>query len=107
MEWLCSEHTFRAQESDYEYERKAYLVPGQEIWLGLGIALRVAGMGCNGDFCSFAFHGRYGLSFWRAFRPLDWVGGSAGNWDVHYLPFERGETAVAMGRGLRPVIGNQ
>jgi hypothetical protein len=100
LEWLCPKQTVRPQESDYEYERKAHLVPGQEIRLGLGVALCIAGMGCNGDFCSFAFRGGCALSSWQAYWSVVWVGCSAGNWDVHYLPFERGETEVAMGRGL-------
>ena len=41
---------------DYENERKANLVSGEEIRLGLGISLRMAGMG----------------GVWRVVRGIDW-----------------------------------
>jgi hypothetical protein len=78
-------------------ERKTDLVSGQEIWLGLGIAVRVAGMGGDG--------GLGGIAWWggvpdasEASRFVDCVGrGSYRSADYDLFP-QGGEAALAVGR---------
>ena len=88
----------RPQEIACEYKRKAYLVPSQEIRLGMECALRMAGMGCTCDICDFAFRSRDALSS-QAFRSLDCVGCSSGGYYVHHLSREGRKTALALGKG--------
>jgi hypothetical protein len=94
--------TFRArqQEIDYENEQKRNMVSGQDIWLGLGPALRVAGMGSDCGFYNFAWRGGPALATRQAFWPLDCVRHHPGGGHDYYLPGERGETALALGKGL-------
>src|ERR1039457_6353130 len=89
----------RQQEIDYENERKANLVSSQEIWLWLGAAVRVAGLGCYCGFCGIACHRGHALAA-RAFRPLDCGGYRFGNGHDYYLPGERRATTLALGKGL-------
>ena len=89
----------RQQEIDYENERKANLVSSQEIWLWLGAAVRVAGLGCHCGFCGIACHRGHALAA-RAFRPLDCGGYRLGDGHDYYLPGERRTTTLALGKGL-------
>ncbi len=85
---------------DYENEREPDLVSSQKIWLGLGAALRVAGLGRNRGFCDFAGHTGCALASRRAFRPLDCVRHCIGGRPDYHMPRERREAALAMGKGL-------
>jgi len=76
------------------------MVSSQEVWLGLGAALRVAGMGCNGGFCGLDWHGGCALASRQAFRPLDCGDNSPGGCLDYHLPREGREAALALGKGL-------
>ncbi len=74
------------------------MVSGQEIWLGLGAALRVAGMDCVGGFCGFTLRGKRPLATQRPFWHLYHLGCHLGGFGYYYLPHQRRKTTLAMGR---------
>jgi len=84
----------------YENKRKANLVSGHEIWLGLGAALCLAGLGCNCGIYGFARRISGGFASRQAFRSLDCGDCSPGGCLDYHLPRKRGETALALGKGL-------
>ncbi len=74
------------------------MVSGQEIWLGLGAALRVAGMDCVSGFCGFALRDQRPLAPQQAFWPLYHFGGRLVHFGYCYLSDQRRESTLALGR---------
>ena len=76
------------------------MVSSQEIWLGMGSALCVAGMAYRCVLCGIAWHISLCLTSRQALRPLVCIGsGLAGCFD-YYLLHKRRETTLALGKGL-------
>ena len=74
------------------------MVSGQEIWLGLGAALRVAGMDCVSGFCGSALLEQCPLATQRPFWPLYHFGGRLVHFGYCYLSYQRRKTTLALGR---------
>ena len=89
----------RPQEIHYENERQTNMVSGQEIWLGLGTSLQLAGMGSANGIPSLA----YCRLFTHRIAAL-WIGNCLRSGPrkcpIHYLPPQGRETTLALGKGL-------
>ena len=87
----------RQQEIDDANKRKTSLVSCQEIWLGLGITLLLAGVGHIYSLVGLALCRGCSLFSRQAFGPLDCLGYRARRCYVHYLSCQRREATLALG----------
>ena len=84
---------------DYANEREKGVVSGQEVWLGLGAAVRLAGMGGARGVAAAAFGGS-GVPSTNTCWPLRRVHRGAWNCPAPHLPSQRGGAALALGKAL-------
>ena len=87
------------QGTDYANQRKTSLVSGQEIWLGMGFALRLAGMGRIGGLVGVGYRGRCTAAA-RALWSLDRFGRGLDRCRLCSLPRQGRATTLALGKGL-------
>jgi hypothetical protein len=97
--------TLGSKTHHYEKERKANLVSGQKIWLGMGSALCVAGMACHWMFRGIACHISFCVASRQALRPVFCTGSSLAGCFDNYLLHKRRETTLALGKGLAIAYG--
>src|SRR5512138_2789608 len=81
-------------------KREKGVVSGEEIWLGLGLSLRVAGLGGAPVVCRSGGRGDRRARRESTPRAWDCLDGIRLHYFLPRLPDQRREAALALGRGL-------
>jgi hypothetical protein len=76
------------------------MVSDQKIWLGMGVALCLAGMDCACVFCGIAWHISHWFTSWQTHWLIFYIGSSPDSRFDYYLLHKRRETTLALGKGL-------